>query len=63
MLLNDPAEAADDDRMLSLRQAVVAEFAVAEAVDHGFDQRLLESTRSIGIGDNFRRVFRQISGR
>jgi hypothetical protein len=55
-------EASHDDRVLALRQPGLAVVAILEATDDGFDQRLLQTPRGIGIGDNFRGVFRQIPG-
>jgi hypothetical protein len=59
VLLHHAVEASHDDRVLALRQPGLAVVAILEATDDGFDQRLLQTPRGIGIGDNFRGVFRQ----
>jgi len=49
--------------MLPLRQTVLVTFAIVEAVHHGFYQRLLETARRLGLGDDFGGVLRQLLGR
>jgi hypothetical protein len=46
---------------LGRRSLIFAPFFMAEAVDHGFDQRLFETTRRIRMGYDFRRIFCQIA--
>src|SRR5262249_10800424 len=61
--LNRLPEAIHDYCMLRLRQALLVILAETEAVDHGFDHGLLEPVRSLGMGDDFRSIFCQLSGR
>src|SRR5215831_2836732 len=63
VLLNRLAEAMHDNCMLRLRQALPVILAGTEAVDHVFDQGLLEPVRGLGIGDDCRSILCQLSGR
>src|SRR5215471_14237097 len=57
VLLHYSVKAAHHDRVLTLRQAVRALLLMTKTADHGLDQRLLEPTRSIRVGDNIRSLF------
>jgi hypothetical protein len=61
VLLYGPAEAAHHESVLSLCSSVFAILAPTEAADHRFDHRFFEAARGLRIGDNLRRVFRQIA--
>ena len=52
--LHHPVKPAHDDLVMPLRHAVLANLAVDEAADHRLDQRLLQPTCGIRIGDDFR---------
>jgi hypothetical protein len=54
-------KSAHDHRMLPQRRPVLANLAWAEAADHGFDQRLLETASGLRTGNDLGCVFRQLS--
>src|SRR5262245_43719027 len=62
ILLDQLVEAAHHDRVLALRQTVLATLAGAEASDLGLGQALLQASPPSGIGDYFQDPFSQISG-
>src|SRR5215472_4815219 len=62
VFLHHPAKPAHDQLVLPLCHAVLASLTIAEAFDHRLYKRLLQPARGVGIGDDFRRLFRQTPG-
>jgi hypothetical protein len=49
--------------MVALGQPILANLPDTEAADQGFNQRLLETARRLGMGNNRRSIFRQLDRR
>src|SRR6516162_5716094 len=60
VFLQYPAKPAHDDRMVSLSNSVLTGCSLVEAPYQGLDQRLLETARGFGMGNDLRGVFRQL---
>ena len=62
MLFNHSVKPAHDRGVLSQRRSILIDFAIVEAVDHRFDQRLFETTRRLGMRENRWGILRKMSG-
>ena len=62
IFLHCPAKPAHDGRVVPQRRIVLADFPLPEAANQGFDQRLLETARRLGVSDDFGSIFRQLPG-
>jgi hypothetical protein len=62
MFFDNPMKPPHDRGVPSLRRSLLVNGAMAKALRHGFDQRLLESARHLGVRENRGCVFRQSRG-